>query len=152
MLKTGAAFGWQLLGRHRWAAAALVLYGAAIAAAAHSPGALQWRATLFGLTIPLGSGLLLLLAAFTYPEGDIVGRQSSFPPSLMTLPVRSWELVLWPMLLGTAAAAGGWIAVAGLILAPLGVPAPAVWPAAMLAAMVACLQALLWAPMALPYA
>ena len=145
------ALSWQLWGRQRWTSLGIALYLGGLAVAAHRPDALQWRNSIFMSSIPLAFGLLFFVAMFAYPEGDVVGRGSTFPAEQFLLPVRTSQLVLWPMASAAASAAGAWTAFVLLILRPLGVGGAAGWPALMLAAAVAWLQVLLWTPMAVPY-
>lgn len=146
------ALSWSLWTRQRWTTGAILLYAAVLAAACRQPFAADWRSTLFLASVPLAFGVLFLLAVFVYPEGDVAGRESSFPPDQLLLPVSPRWLVFWPMLYGTLTAAAAWLALRELILRPLLAEAPPIWPAAMLAAAAAVLQALLWTPMALPLA
>lgn len=137
---------WQIWYRYRWPAVALLVYGILLIIVAHLPGAAALRNTVFLSAVPLSLGLVFFLSVFAYPEGDVVGPHSAFPPYLLTLPVRTWELVLWPMLHGSLTAALCWFAAARWVLQPIGVEAPLLWPAALLAAMLTLLQALLWSP------
>ncbi|MGV3723794.1 MAG: hypothetical protein ACO1SX_23090 [Actinomycetota bacterium] len=145
------ALGWQLWVRQRWAAVAILVYLTALSVACRQTFSAEWRDTLLMATVPLVLGVLFLVAAFAYPEGDALGRDSSFPPDQFLLPVRSIQLAFWPMFYGSLTAAISWLAFRQLILRPLGVPAPDIWPAAMAAAAVAVLQAHLWMPMPFPY-
>jgi hypothetical protein len=141
----------QLWARPWWALLGLLVYTAVLAVLARVPGAMETRASLFMAALPVAFGGLFLLAAFTFPEGDVLGRHSSYPTCLLTLPARTWELVLWPMLSGSAAAILAWVVPVACLLRPLGVEAPLLWPAIMIAACLVCLQALMWSPTGLPF-
>jgi hypothetical protein len=151
MRSPGVALIWQQWRNSRLATAAILAYVLVLAAAAHAPGAMGWRVTLFTSASPLALGFLFLLATYTFPGADVLTRHSGFPTWMLTLPTPTWRLVFWPMLHGALAAALCWILPAALILRPLGLPVPLDWPAALLAALLACLQALLWTPFGLPY-
>jgi hypothetical protein len=93
-----------------------------------------------------------LMTLFAYGlEAHVESRGSCFPFRMFTLPVRTAELVLWPMLFGTAAVALVWLVTARLVFWPWGAPTPLVWPALLLAAVLAWTQALLWCPFGLPW-
>jgi|GEM_PF-3708104 len=49
--------------------------------------------------------LVLLISQFNYAGADVSARESAFPKSMMTLPLRSVTLVGWPMLYGSMACA-----------------------------------------------
>jgi hypothetical protein len=93
-----------------------------------------------------------LMTMFAYGlEAHVESRGSCFPYRMFTLPVRTAELVLWPMLFGTTAVTLVWLVTARLILWPWGAPVPVIWPALLLAAVLAWAQALLWCPFGLPW-
>jgi hypothetical protein len=153
MSAAATATAWFLWRRHRWPALALFALGACLAlyAQATAPAPPATRLSLFLLSLPLLFGLLYGMAAFSYPEGDIMTAQSGFPRYMLVLPARTWELVFWPMLYGTVTLALAWTGLFRLILMPAGVSPSAWWQAALFAALLASLQALSWSPMGLPY-
>ena len=104
-----------------------------------------------GYTIPMFFAGLFWMAVFSYPQADLASPHSGFPRHLLTLPVSTQQLVLWPMLLGSVALASGWLIMALLIWRPVGLRLPLFWPAAMFSAALACLQAILWSPAGLPF-
>ena len=67
----------------------------------------------FTVVVPLSASFMYLLMVFTFGlAGDLGARQSAYPPRMFTLPLTSAALAGWPMLYGTAAMAGVWIAAA----------------------------------------
>ena len=146
-----SALSWQLWGRQRWPALGISLYVLGLALAAHHPEALRWSNSIFLGSVPLAFVLLFFVATFAYPEGDLLGRGSTFPAEQFLLPVRTSQLVFWPMGYAAASIAAAWIGFVHLLLRPLGMDGPVWWPAVMLAATMAWLQVLLWMPLGLPY-
>jgi hypothetical protein len=150
------ALSWQLWYRHRRGIAAAVAGWAVCAAlvvvlprAGIDPEPLAGLAAIF-----LPATLLHLLIVFAYGHDSlpIEARQSSFPARQFTLPVRTRDLVGWPMLYGGAAVALAYLAWVGCVIRPCGPELPLVWPPLFLAALLAWLQALLWSPFGLPLA
>lgn len=143
-------FAWQFWQRHRWGLGVflMALFAASLFANTIAAGRTY---TAGALAVPLVFGLLYVMAIFTYPDADIASSHSGFPVHLMLLPLRTRDLVLWPMLYGGTAVAFGWVLLARFVLHPLGISAPLAWPAVMFAAQQACLQALFWSPFGLPY-
>src|SRR5262249_20721925 len=84
-------------------------------------------------------------------EMPLEGTASGYPSWMFTLPVRTRELVLWPMLQGMAVVALLGEVWAQGVLRPCGYEVPLGIPAALLAAVVAMMQALLWMPFPLPW-
>src|SRR5437762_10936040 len=149
------AFGiaWVLWRRHHRVALAFLVYGIPLILITWwwPPASAAVRMQIFAAALPLFFGLLYVIAAFAYPEADIMAAASGFPRYMLLLPVRTGELVFWPMLYGAATVALAWMAFARLILIPNGMQAPVGWLAAMFAALLACVQALSWSPVGLPY-
>jgi hypothetical protein len=142
---------WQLWRHYRRGITGFLVYGIGVALFAQTAAAARLGDVRILAVLPLMFGLLYLMAVFTHPEADVAATRSGYPAYLWVLPVRTWELVLWPMLYGTTAIALAWIGLACFILSPLGMHAPVGWPAAMFAALLACMQALFWCPIGLPY-
>jgi hypothetical protein len=153
MRSTAIGTAWLLWRRLRWGTLLVLLFGSSLALYTHLslPGPPATRLTIFLTSLPLMFGLLYLMAAFAYPEADIMAPHSGYPRHMLTLPARTWELVFWPMLFGTVTIALAWIALFRLILIPAGLSASIWWQASLYTAMLACLQALSWSPMGLPY-
>src|SRR4051794_12778736 len=131
MLPPACGIGWCLWRRHRLGLSALAFAFLAVGAlyrALPAGEARNWAP----LTTLLLFGFLYLAAIFASPEADLAGRPTAYPSGMLTLPVPTRDLVLWPMLFGAIALAGAWVVFAGLILAPLGAGLPLWWPAAML--------------------
>ncbi len=73
---------------------------------------------------------------------------SGYNKAMLTLPVRSRTLAIWPMVYGSLTAALLWLAAAFLVYWPLGFRPPLALPALGLAAFMACVQAIAWLPLA----
>lgn len=103
-------------------------------------------------TIPafLALGYLATVLCYGF-DADVDAPLSGFPARMFALPVRTVELVGWPMLYGTVTVALLWVVMVQCILRPWGIGAPLWWPAALSAVLVAWLQALLWWPFGLPW-
>jgi hypothetical protein len=101
--------------------------------------------------VPLTSAMLYLLAVFSFGQsGDVAASQSMYPTRMFTLPVSTAALAGWPMLCGTAAMAGLWLATARLALWPTGIAVPVAWPALFLAVFLAWTQVLTWTAYPVP--
>jgi hypothetical protein len=103
------------------------------------------------LILPLSVTFLYFLAVFSFGlAGDLAARQSIYPARMFTLPVTTTALAGWPMLYGTAAMAGLWLATVLFALLPFGIDSPLIWPGLMAAVFLAWTQALMWMPYGLP--
>lgn len=158
MRSAGSAFAWEFQKRLRWGLVALGLYFVVLATfqflvlGPRSP-INPLRSMTFALTVnvPLAFAFMHLLAVFSYGlAGDLTARHSLYPARMFTLPVSTAALAGWPMLYGTLALAGLWVAVALIALRPSGVPVPLLWPALFAAAFIAWLQVFAWMPYGLP--
>ncbi|MHB8637744.1 MAG: hypothetical protein ACYC96_14860 [Fimbriimonadaceae bacterium] len=150
MSSVAYGLGWHIVRRHRLGLSVLAAGALGLVTLRHTPGIVD--GVLIGCTIWFCFGLLYVAAIFTQPEADITGPGSGYPNHLFVLPVRTRDLVLWPMLFGAAALAIGWLLVAGLVLNRPPHVAPVLWPACMLAAILSALQALFWTPVRFPQA
>lgn len=149
---SAVGFGWLFWQRHRLGFCLLAGYLLLLGLASQLiPARILASPAIFGCAIPVGFGLLYLMGVFTYPEADIATTGSGYPPALLTLPVPTWALILWPMLYGTLTIALGWVALVEGVIMPRGGTLPVVWPAALLAALTTTLQAIFWSPVRLPY-
>jgi len=159
MLPVPLAIGWFIWRQHRWGL--LLALGYVLTAATASAVLPGHFAPQFGGPIAFLLSMSLMWLAFYLMgvvsfgfEADISARQSCFPPSLFTLPVRSGALAGWPLAYGAAAIGLLWLVLAGLILRPwlaaLDLVAPLWWPAMLAMATLAWLQALLWSSFGLP--
>src|SRR5947207_11832717 len=140
MRSPALALVWHLWWPHRWGVATFLAYLLGLLVAAHGlaaadPATADVREMIGAASIPLLLGLLYLMAVFAHPDADVAATRSGYPAYLLLLPVRTRDLVLWPMLSGTTGVALGWIVPARFILRPVRVPAPASWPASMIAAL-----------------
>jgi hypothetical protein len=66
---------------------------------------------------------------------------------MLTLPVRTPWLVLWPMLSGAVTVAAAWLAVGWFALNKVGLDVPLAWPALGLACTLVWIQAIDWSPL-----
>src|SRR6185503_17859019 len=123
--------GWIIWRRHRLGLnVVMAIIAAAILSSQFVPRTAHGTESLLALTIiPLSMCLMYLLAITINPDADIASTGSSYPAHMLTLPVRSRDLVLWPMMFGGLAVSTGWVVVAELILGQRGVAAPVWWPA-----------------------
>ncbi|MDP2320163.1 MAG: hypothetical protein Q8O42_12600 [Acidobacteriota bacterium] len=158
MRSPGAAIAWEFRHHHRWAPLVLVIYWVTVGSyrlfvfEPVEPIQIAPPDGLAALIIsPFSVGFLYLLAVFSFGlSGDLAARQSIYPPRMFTLPVTTRALAGWPMLFGTVAAAGLWVATALFAKWPWGVDLPMVWPAVLAAVFLAWTQVLMWMPYSLP--
>jgi len=102
-----------------------------------------------------GMGLLSLIVAFTYQESnptkaDVMAGGSAFPVSMLVLPVRTRDLVLWPVGYAAIAQLGIWIPFAKFVLVPQGFAVDLVWPGLAMVAFTTSVQASSWAKFPVP--
>ena len=161
MLPPSLAIAWLLWRRHQ--GAVVLMLGYLGVAAVLSPvlagmplapwaaKALFGAATFPGCYVAMG---LVGIFSFGFEGEDLIARESCFPASLFTLPVRTGTLAGWHLAYGTAAVALAWVFFAFCILrpwvGPWGMMVPLWWPAMFMAAGLAWVQALLWLPFGLP--
>lgn len=165
MRSPALAIAWELGRRHRWGWLAILAYLLALGVLhALGPGAgpaagLEASASgpeitpRFAATVmvPLSAALGYMLAVFSFGfSGDLAARESIYPARLFTLPITTGALAGWPMLYGTAATTGLWLATRSLDVWPPALQVPAVWPACLVAVVLAWAQALTWMPYGLP--
>ncbi len=144
MYAPAAALAWEFWWRHRWgfAGAAAVVGGFAAYTAADPPTAQMAMVS----TIWFVMALCYVVGVFAYgSEARLETAESGFPARLFVLPVPTWLLVGWPMVLGTTTAVLMWLAWDALVLRPAGAETPRWW-VPMLAAVVTTAQALVWLP------
>ena len=157
MRSFAAAIAWEFRQRHRWGWIALGVYLpmlAAIKLLLLARGQrIHFNDESFALVVvvPLTATFIYLLAVFSFGlAGELAARQSMYPARMFTLPVTNAALAGWPMLYGTGAMAGLWLATRLLAVWPSGEDIPLVWPALLAASLLAWTQALTWMPYALP--
>lgn len=95
-------------------------------------------------------GYLALIGVFIHPDADVGTGGSSYPVHMFTLPVRTGQLVLWPMFLGVSTVFGSGFLLS-LAARYAGSTIPLYWPAALAAAILAVLQTIFWYPLGIPY-
>ena len=158
MRSPALAIPWGILQRHRWGLGAIILYllvlvtaRVFILGAGRPAEVLDSERFAFTVIVPLSASFMYLLVVFSLGlSGDLGARQSTYPDRMFTLPVTSAALAGWPMLFGTAAMAGVWMATTLLVLWPSGINVPLVWPALFVAAFMAWTQVLMWMGYGLP--
>jgi hypothetical protein len=91
--------------------------------------------------------VLLYVAAMFSITGE-ASNDFDFATHRFVLPVRTRQLVAWPMMQGCVALACAWWLIAALVLRPAGIAAPWIWPASLMAANLTALQAIAWIPLA----
>jgi hypothetical protein len=150
----GLALAWELWARHRRGLTVVAAGWLAVAATSQALAA-AGRGTphlVEAASLPAVGALIYLLAVFSYSFSTrLEARDSGFPARAFTLPVRTWALVGWPMLVGAVTVTGLWVASALWVLRPCGLEARLWWPALYLAAFLAWLQAVAWTPFPLSW-
>lgn len=149
MRSPAVAIAWEFGRRYRWGFGVLVLY--LVAVAIGQPGN---RITFTGpesfavvVIVPLAATFIYFLAIFSYGlSGDLAARHSMYPRRMLTLPMTTSALALWPMLFGTIAMMLLWFVTRFFAVWPTKVDVPVVWPALLAASLLAWTQALTWMP------
>src|SRR5438874_2221054 len=97
------ALAWQHWGRHRWGLAVVLLFLAIVAGLFQGmPGGVT-PLSAFLCSVQFVLVLIYVTAVFSYGfESKLELRESGFPTRLFVLPVRTVQLVGWPMLQGVA--------------------------------------------------
>ena len=93
------AIAWRLFGRHRLGLGLLAGYVATAAVVANAVPLSPRAGMLASLSLLVGLGYVAAVFAYGFGKAPLEGRESGFPPDMLTLPVRTWALVGWPMLL-----------------------------------------------------
>lgn len=93
---------------------------------------------------------LALTGIFMYQDTDVGVRGSAYPVHMFTLPVRTYQLVFVPMLLGTIVYLSTGIAISKVVNGYYP-DFPIFWPAFLVAGVLAMLQALFWYPIGVAY-
>jgi hypothetical protein len=155
MRSSTLALNWQVWSRHRWGFAVALLLVAAICAMPHAYPTDKLTSDIAGtgmplinlIVMPFGFVMFYLAYAFSHAElGNRVGS-SGFPLWMLTLPVRTPWLVLWPMVSAAITVALTWLAVGWFALNQIGLDVPLVWPALGLACTLVWIQAIDWSPL-----
>jgi hypothetical protein len=149
------ALNWQIWGRHRWGLAGALLIVAGVCAMPQAYPTAQLTSNvgntgvpfMMALLMPLGFVILYLAYVFSLAELGNRAGASGFPRWMLTLPVRTPWLVLWPMLSAAVTVALTWLAVAWFALNKVGLEVPLVWPALGLACTLVWIQAIDWSPL-----
>lgn len=142
------ALSWLTWGRHRYGLAglALFLFGLCVLHRAQTRDFLLSQSGIAVQAISISLAFIYIVYAFSYAELGARIHASGFPAWLYTLPVRTFWLVIWPMVSGGLAIAATWVVVARWIF-PADFEVPIVWPALGLAVTMAWIQAIDWSPL-----
>lgn len=153
MRSPALALAWQTMRRHRIGLAIVVGLAFAISILFQVLSGSIEKKHSYLCTFQFVFALIYVAAVFAYGfESALESGESCFPRRQFTLPVRTVQLVLLPMFLGTASVALIWTVWVQFVLRPAGVDI-AIGPAALQAAAItAVLQALLWWPFGIPWA
>ena len=101
----------------------------------------------FTVIVPLFAAFAYFLAVFTHGlAGDLAARRSMYPARMFTLPVTNAALAGYPMLYGSLAVAGLYVAANLVAFRPAGLDLPAAWPPLFLAVFLAWMQVFTWMP------
>jgi hypothetical protein len=155
MHSTALALNWQIWGRHRWGLAGTLLIVAGICAMPQAYSDAQLASNvgntgmpvMMAILMPFGFVILYLAYVFSLAELGNRADSSGFPHWMLTLPVRTPWLVLWPMLSAAVTVALAWLAVGWFALNKVGLDVPLVWPALGLACTLVWIQAVDWSPL-----
>jgi hypothetical protein len=96
-------------------------------------------------TLPMALSLAVVFVRLKFTESDRKQQFTGFPARLFTLPVRTWQLVICPMLFGAAVVSLIYLGWAGLVFRQGAEPFPFGWPCLYLATGMVCFQAIVWA-------
>lgn len=149
------ALNWQIWSRHRWglAGALLIVIGICAMPQAYPTDKLTSDVGntgvpfMMAILMPFGFVILYLAYVFSHAELGKRAGSSGFPLWMLTLPVRTPWLVLWPMLSAAVTVALTWLAVGWFALNQVGLDVPLVWPALGLACTLVWIQAIDWSPL-----
>ncbi|MBS1700502.1 MAG: hypothetical protein JST12_02490 [Armatimonadetes bacterium] len=99
----------------------------------------------------LGLAILVLIAVLMYQDADVGASGSQFPSHMFSLPLRTPQMVLIPMALGSLT-----LLTSGLFLTTAtkvgGMNVAIWWPPCLAVAVLAVLQTIFWYPIGIPYA
>src|SRR5262245_5582963 len=131
------ALNWQIWGRHRWGLAGTLLLVAGLCAVPQAYPTTTLTSNVgntgfpvaLALLMPLGFVIPYLAYVFSLIELGNRAGSSGFPRWMLTLPLRTPWLVLWPMSSAAVTVAATWLVVAWFALKPVGLEVPLVWPA-----------------------
>jgi hypothetical protein len=149
------ALNWQIWGRHRWGLGGALLTVAAICVMPQAYPSAKLTSdvgdtgTPFMMVILMPFGFVTLYLAYVFSHSELGNRtgSSGFPVWMLTLPVRTPWLVLWPMLSAAVTVALTWLAVGWFALNKVGLEVPLVWPALGLACTLVWILAVDWSPL-----
>jgi len=158
MRSPALAIAWEFRQRHRWGLLAvggyllvLAVFKFAILEPGQPVSLDDAESFALAVVLPLTVACLYFLVVFSFGlSGDLAARPSLYPARMFTLPVTTTALAGWPMLYGSAAMAGLWLATRLLGVWPPHVDIPWAWPTLLAAVLLGWTQALTWMPYGLP--
>ncbi len=150
------ATGWYLWRRIRLTILCLLGAIALLAAMTLLPDSLVMRSLIRSGSVLTVMGLLSLIVAFAY-EGSgaktpAASGGSNFPVAMLVLPVKTKNLVLWPVAYATFVQLGVWTLFATLVLRPQGITVNLAWPAFAMLGFTTTVQTSTWAKFPVPMA
>jgi hypothetical protein len=153
MRSPAAAIAWQFRRRHRWGLMAMIGYLfilAIIKLVILERGqrvGFDEESFAFFVAVPVAATFLYFLSVFSFGlSGDLAARESMYPARMLALPVTTPALAGLPMLYGTTVITGLWFGMRLLVLWPVDVDVPVIWPALLAASLLAWTQVLTWMP------
>src|SRR6478735_9039785 len=106
----------------------------------------RWMPTILAVAVlPFFSNALYLIAVFVFGfDSDVNQSGSCYPRSFFTLPISTLTLAFIPTLLVAVSLSLLWFILARLILAPLAIQVPLLWPMLLIANIVMAVQIIFW--------
>lgn len=156
MKSPAIAILWQIWRAQRWGYLLCVIYlFTCVIVAQFLPGMLV-RAGFSAAEIPAAGWklatpsilALVYLAATFSATGSADFQETGYTQFMLTLPVTTRTLVIWPAIWGCLTLTATWLVIALGILRPTQNAAPLFWPIAALAVLLTMLQAITWTPVA----
>jgi hypothetical protein len=152
MRSPAAAFAWELTTRQRWILIAIPLYLLAVGVIKSiliGPDETVEVFDGFGAfgVAPFSVTFFYFVAVFSFGlNGDLAARQSIYPARYFTLPIRTSELALWPMVYGAAAMMSLWLLASSVARWAIHMELPWLWPGILIAVVLAWIQVFSWLP------
>lgn len=142
--------GYALWWRSRWGMAVAISFVLLFSLLMRTLGTehLNWIVAVCG-SIGSVAAILVLIGIFLYQDADVAVKGSAYPSYMLTLPVRTGALTLFPMVTGTVIMLLATIPLN--LVAQLQSSSPVFWPAFMVTTLLALLQAIFWFPFGIPY-
>ncbi len=139
-----------LVYRHRFGLVAMVAYLAGFSGYLLGIGTDRLPTLTAILFLGLFVGGVYLVAVFIHPDSDVASPGSTYPPHYFTLPVKTRDLVLWPVGAGIVCL-GAWMLVIGVVMRKAGINYDPIAGALFVIALLTSMQAIFWTPLGIPY-